>query len=110
MNNGIGPAMIESFELFVDGKRISGEQSEPITRALIILFPGYEYKPHQSYFAKGYVMAEKEKRRIVEVRFIGDKTPSPEEIDHAVKRCRLKITYQSMYGKVFCLDSDEGEI
>ena len=110
MNNGIGPAMFESFELFVDGKLVPGEQSEPIKKALKILFPGYDYKSHQSYFAKGYVMAEKEKRPIVAVRFFGEKTPSSEEVDHAMKRSRIRISYQSMYGKVFCLDSDEERI
>ncbi len=39
MNNGIGPAMINSVSLFVDGEQITGEDTEPIKIGLKQLFP-----------------------------------------------------------------------
>lgn len=43
INNGLGPAIIESFSVKVDDKRIAGEGTEPIQKALKILFPNYSY-------------------------------------------------------------------
>ncbi len=34
INNGLGPALIESFIVKVDGKELSGEGSDPIIKAL----------------------------------------------------------------------------
>lgn len=107
INNGIGPAVIQNFRMYVDGQLIQGEDSELVKKALKILFPNTNYNSHQSYFAKGYVMAEKEKRPLVAVAFHGENVPSPETVDHAMKRSRLVLEYQSMYGQSFCLDSDE---
>lgn len=107
MNNGIGPAMINFVELRVDDKPVVGEETELVSKALKILFPNYEYTSHQSYFSDGYVMAEKEKRPFVAVKFFGERVPTAEEVSHAMKRSRLIIEYQSMYGRCFCLDSGE---
>ncbi|CAG1021695.1 hypothetical protein DOJK_01178 [Patescibacteria group bacterium] len=57
INNGIGPAVIKKFIIKVDGEVIKGEKSEPIKKALKILFPSYAYRSHQLYFNVGYVMA-----------------------------------------------------
>lgn len=105
LNNGIGPALIESFYIHVDGQLISGEGTEPIEKALKILFPQYQYASWQSFVAKGYMMAEKEARNLVTIVFQGEKVPMPVEVEHATKRVRLLITYKSIYGDEFILDS-----
>lgn len=105
LNNGIGPALIEGFHIYVDGQLISGEGLEPIEKALKILFPQYQYASSQSFVAKGYAMAEKEERNLVTIVFQGDKVPTPAEVEHASKRARLIITYKSVYGDEFTLDS-----
>ncbi|MBK9595445.1 MAG: hypothetical protein IPO57_08835 [Rhodocyclales bacterium] len=105
LNNGIGPALVESFYIHVDGQLISGEGMEPIEKALKILFPQYQYASWQSFVAKGYMMAEKEARNLVTIVFQGEKVPTPAEVEHATKRARLLITYKSIYGDEFTLDS-----
>ena len=105
LNNGIGPALIESFYIYVDGQLISGESTEPIEKALKILFPQYQYTSGQSFVAKGYMMAEKEARNLVTIVFQGEKVPTPVEVEHATKRARLLIKYKSIYGDEFTLDS-----
>jgi len=106
LNNGIGPALIKHFLIQVDGKSISGEASEPIEKALKILFPQYLYQSYQSYVTNGYMMSEKEARPLVRVQFCGERLPTSEEVDHAIKRVRLVIKYESIYGESDCLDTD----
>src|SRR3989338_4510805 len=62
LNNGIGPALIKSFSVQVDGQPIVGEESEPIEKALKVLFPQYSFQSSQSYMARGYMMSPKEAR------------------------------------------------
>jgi hypothetical protein len=64
INNGLGPALIEDFTIKVDGKIIHGERSEPVEKALKILFPNHHYNSYHSFLAKGYSMASKDKCNI----------------------------------------------
>ncbi len=106
LNNGIGPALIESFCIHVDGQSMSGEGMEPIEKALKILFPQYQYASWQSFVAKGYLMAEKESRNLVTIVFRGDRVPTPVEVEHVTKRARLLIAYESIYGDQFTFDTN----
>jgi hypothetical protein len=105
LNNGIGPALINSFQIQVDGQPIIGNASETIEKALKILFPHYQYFSSQSYVARGYMMAAKEVRNLVTIQFLGDTLPSPEEVDHASNRVRLLIEYESIYREKSTLDT-----
>jgi len=97
LNNGIGPALIKSFQIRVDGQAIIGEGTEPIEKALKILFPQYQYTSSQAYVANGYMMAAKEIHNVVTVRFSGERVPKPEEVEHAWKRGNVIIEYESIY-------------
>jgi hypothetical protein len=105
LNNGIGPALISSFQIQVDGQSIIGEGAEPIEKALKILFPQYQYASYLSYVSKGYMMGAKESRNLVIVQFHGERFPPPEEVEHATKRTRLLIEYESIYQQKFTLDT-----
>lgn len=72
LNNGIGPALINSFQIQVDGQFIVGEGTEQMEKALKILFPQYQYNSWQSYVSKGYMMSAKEVRNLVTIQFYGD--------------------------------------
>lgn len=109
MNNGIGPALIKSFAIQVDGQTISGEGTEPMDKALKILFPQYSYHSHQAYVVSGYMMSEKENRPLVIIEFFGSQLPKLEEVDHATKRARLIIDYESIYGDKDRLDTYESK-
>ncbi len=51
-------------------------------------------------------MAAKESRPYVVVIFKDENVPTSEEISAATKRSRLKIEYESMYGKQFVYDTN----
>lgn len=107
LNNGIGPALIKSFLIQVDNQTINGEGTEPIEKALKILFPHYSYHSHQAYVSDGYMMSEKERRPLVIIQFFGDTLPKSEEVKHAIKRTRLIIDYESIYGDQDRLDTKD---
>jgi hypothetical protein len=106
-NNGVGPALIKSFTIEVDGKKVSGEVSDQVKNALKILFPQREYTSSQSYVGLGYMMSAKEKRHLVDVQFTGNNLPKPDEVLQKLKRARLVIDYESIYREKYCLDTDE---
>ncbi len=107
VNNGLGPAVIESFLVKIDGKGISGEGTEPIEKGLKILFPNLAYKSNQSFVAEGYSMAAKERCTIVAIQFTGPQLPSGEFIEHAFNRGSLEISYKSFYEEPFHLSTDD---
>jgi hypothetical protein len=107
LNNGIGPALIKSFQIQVDGHPIIGEGTEPIEKALKILFPQYQFFSWQSFVSKGYMMSAKETRNLVTVKFHGELLPKPEEVEHATKRAQVLIEYESIYKDKSRLDTSE---
>ena len=110
INSGLGPALIESFTVKVDGKIISGEGTEPIEKALKILFPNGQYKSHQSYMAKNYAMAAKEKCTILAILFSAASSLTQESIEHAFNRADLIIEYKSFYEGKFVYSSEEDKL
>jgi len=107
MNNGLGPALIESFTIKVDGKVISGEGTEPIEKGLKILFPNAPYQSHQAYMDKGYSMAAKEKCTIVAIQFAESASLNKEAIEHTFNRADLIIKYKSFYEEEFTYSSED---
>lgn len=105
LNNGIGPALIDSFQIQVDDHPIIGEGTEPIEKALKILFPQYQYSSWQSFVSKGYMMSPKETRNLVTIQFHGERLPTPEEVEHATKRARVLVEYESIYRDKSMLDT-----
>ncbi len=108
INNGLEPALIENFTIKVDGKIISGEGTEPIEKALKILFPDAKYKKsHQSYMAKNYAMAAKEKCTILAIQFAETSLLPQEVVEHIFNRADLIIEYKSFYEEEFIYSSED---
>ena len=107
INNGLGPALIENFILRVDGKIIPGEKTEPIEKALKILFPNHNYNCYHSFVSKGYSMAAKDKRTIVSVQFTNPPFPTSEFVEHALNRGDIEISYKSFYNEIFRLSTKD---
>jgi hypothetical protein len=103
VNNGIGPALIESFLIKVDDKLISGQGAESIENALKIIFPNLEYKPFYGYVSKGYSMVANERITIVEIQFLKQPFPTLKFMDDAINRTSLDIDYKSLYKELFHL-------
>lgn len=98
-NSGLGPAIIKDFIIYVDGERISGDRTEPIEKALKILFPDIPYRFQQTGMGEGHVMAANTKFTILAIQFIGDKIPSKEFVENAFNRGDIEIFYKSFYGE-----------
>ena len=107
LNNGVGPAVINSFNIIVDGKAIPGRPSDLVENALKLLFPGCNYVSYHSYVGPGYIMSPKEQRHLVEIRFSSPNIPTPDQVKQNIERARLIIDYESIYAEKYCLDSDE---
>ena len=107
MNNGLGPALIESFIVKIDGKIISGEGTEPIEKGLKILFPNIQYQSHQAYMANGYSMAAKEKCTVLAIQFVVPTSLTKEAIEHTLNRADLIIKYKSFYEEEFIYSSED---
>jgi hypothetical protein len=106
LNNGIGPAVINSFSVMVDGVEIDGKASEKIEKAVKMLFPNCLYRLESGYVGKNYIMSEKESRVIGLLDFFG-KQLTPQIVHDALNRVDLKIEYESIYGDKDCLDTSK---
>jgi hypothetical protein len=107
VNNGLGPALIEKFILKVNGKIIPGERTEPIEKALKILFPNHNYDSEQFFVSKGYSMAAKDKCTIVAIQFTNPPFPNREFVEHEMNRGDIEISYKSFYNETFRLSTEE---
>ncbi|PMN17011.1 hypothetical protein BCT39_16730 [Vibrio lentus] len=106
INNGLGPAIVKEFTVSVDGEVIDAKGIEPIERALKKIFANELYTAHYEYMGVGYVMGEKDRCRVVDLKFEGEQIPTGLEVEKAIERARLEIIYESFYGEKFYLDSD----
>src|SRR5450830_778804 len=86
INNGMGPAQINSFNIYVDDKKIQGEYTDQNHRCIDILFSGYTYEQYSSYLGIGYMMPAKEEKVLLAVKFTGSNIPSLELIRSSAKR------------------------
>ncbi|MGB2833314.1 MAG: hypothetical protein WBC07_10210 [Methylotenera sp.] len=107
MNNGIGPALIKAFQVFVDGIEIKGNESELVDKATKKLFGDFEYQSANCFLSSGYMMAEKNKHEIFSIKFIGQRKLNYQEYKQTIERARLVIEYESIYKDKFIYDSDK---
>jgi hypothetical protein len=113
INNGLGPARIEEFQVKVDGEDIVGERTERIEKASEKIFPKqkYTYRAEFSYFGKGHWIPAKEKVDIFKAQFDNRHWPFSKSIEEEIrKRAKLIITYTSIYGERFYFPDEEEEV
>ncbi len=106
INGGIGPALIQSYEILVDNKLVEGHRDEKVLNTIKLLFPNYNYCVYKTWLEFGYAMAEKERLKLIEIIFKGANMPTPEEVAEAIDRVIIKIKYKSLYGDSFELMTD----
>ena len=92
INNGVGPALIKTFEMYADDKKILGQPLELIDNALAILFPKYAVSVvDNSYLSHGYMMAPKDEHYLFKIQFLGPTFPTQAEIEFAQTRFKIVI-------------------
>lgn len=106
INNGVGPAHIKSFSIFVDGQKMIGENLEPHIKCLNIIFSDYEFSWYGSYLGIDYMMPSNEQKDLIAIKFTGQKMPTRFEVDHRAKRVQIVIDYESIYEQKFKYDSE----
>lgn len=105
INNGLGPALIRSFTVKVDGKRVSGKNTEQIDNAVKILFPNEQFKAHYAYLGKKYAMGAKDKCKVAIIQFYGEQLPSRDYVEQTINRADLEVEYESFYGEKYFFNS-----
>lgn len=112
MNNGVGPALIKTFQIFVDGRKVESQDLGLMEKTLEILFPTsvYKYSSYKSYLSDGYMMATNEKRNLVSIQFVGQNFPTPEEIKRISDRVKIIIEYESIYRQKLTYDSSKFKV
>lgn len=107
-NIGVGPALIECFDVLVDDKKIIGSGTTPIDNAVSILFP--TSNPHieyRSYLSKGGVLAANGSILVLHMIFLNGSQPPPIVLEHTMRRAKLIVRYKSIYGEEFMLDTSQ---
>ena len=98
VNNGLGPAVIRSFKVSVDGSIIEGGSMSKIEAAVKELPLNQKFEPIYNDLGAGYVVASGEKTTILELKFIEYDPNQWPSINEALNRMELIISYESFYG------------
>ncbi|MCQ4267407.1 hypothetical protein NAV28_09275 [Pseudomonas stutzeri] len=103
-NTGIGPAIIKSIVLTVDGKPAQGEGSEMVEDAAERLFPNIAKHHRFEMFTVGEFIPPSKK---FEIYYIKAQGFSAEQLVQNVQaRTKLVIHYESIYGEKHIYDSE----
>lgn len=108
LNHGLGPAVIQEFKILLDNtntgiKNINDAELE-LTKLL-----NNKIVDHKSVeiLSKGYHVAAKEKKVVLDLIFPINETQSLEDFLKMLEKISLIVTYKSLYGKSFIYDSRE---
>jgi hypothetical protein len=107
VNAGIGPARISKFEVRLNGEIVLGDAHEPIELAAKQLFHKRKYHIETGWLSVGSILAEKEKIKIVGIRFTKETTPTRDELKVTGRKSAFRIEFESMYGEKFVFDTDD---
>lgn len=94
-NRGLGPAMIRSFVIEINGKETD------IESAAKSALEGIKCRLHHTQLGSGYAMLPSECKDVVSVIFDGSTEELVSEIKRRLDQIHLTIRYESAYGKKF---------
>lgn len=98
-NNGLGPALIKSFQFYLDEKEIEVKNSDDFDPYIKKILEKLEYKHSFTNLGKDYAMKAGEERDILVIKTpVTDKNEINEYLK-PIERFDLKITFESMYGE-----------
>ena len=99
-NGGLGPAITSSFSLWVDGERVGGSEKEGggWGEAKNRLRISFGYNAH--WLRQDQIVKPGESFFIISLP-VGGSRDQLEELDAAIRRLEINVTYKSMYGEKF---------
>jgi hypothetical protein len=103
-NNGVGPALITSFQITIDGNKIEKSSvDETIKTIKNKLFPKFNCNLVCSESDESYMMAVNEKLTVFRFVFDANDRPTLNTIDDARNRIKVNVDYESIYKEKFSL-------
>lgn len=105
MNNGLGPAIIKNYQIYLDGKMLEIKSSKEAEETLKkILHDKKLITTSATLLGKRYAMPSKESKDIMIVNFVLERDNEFEEIESRLK-FDLVVEYESIYGEEYIFDS-----
>ena len=107
MNNGLGPAFIESFQILVDGIPVDVQDPSDVTALVERDFP-LDIVAEENWYSvlrKGYVLAKDEKVVLAALTIVRTLDVTEEELQTVLDRFHILVRYKSAYGESFIYDS-----
>lgn len=106
-NNGLGPAIIKSYEPLFDGVPINADDPDDLLPVVERALPLSLIRSECSFavLRKGYVMAKDEQVTVAKLSVVPTLGVSEEVMKNALQRFQIRVTYESAYGDQFTYDS-----
>ncbi|WP_139835862.1 hypothetical protein [Pseudomonas sp. R16(2017)] len=103
-NNGIGPAIIRDYTIHIDNNPITGDDEvEESLKILLKDLPNSDFG-HEAITRNSFLPPGKK----IELATIVTQRISPEELTKSLsQRVRITIKYESIYGELHTLDSED---
>jgi len=106
-NNGLGPAIIKSFEPLFDGMPIKASDPEDLAE-FVEKTLSVSILRDECYFSvlrKDYVLAKDQKVTVAQLSIVPTLDVSYDDLKGALDKFHLRVTYESAYGESFVYDS-----
>jgi len=106
-NNGLGPAIIDRYELLQDRKVIDDLSPDNLVKIATKVLP-IAILADCCYFSvlrKGYVLAKDEVITVAKIKYAPTIHDDPKKLDEALQSFHIRVTFESIYRKSFSYDS-----
>ncbi|AVF95390.1 hypothetical protein AL552_17335 [Vibrio diabolicus] len=98
INNGLGPAFIETFDIALGDKNYSARD------ALTALFGDRSDAFNYTELSKGYAIAHNQRIRLLSVNFPAKDWAEVSGLEESINSLELRINYKSVHGQAFSLN------
>ncbi|QPK06291.1 hypothetical protein [Vibrio kanaloae] len=98
VNNGLGPAFIETFDIAL------GDNSYSVKEALTALFGDRSDAFNYTELSKGYAIAHNQRIRLLSVNFPAKDWAEVNGLEESINSLKLSINYKSVHGQAFSLN------
>jgi len=108
-NSGLGPAIIKTFELLLDGVPIKADEPDDLFPVVAKIIPArlMDDVSHIMVLRPGHVMAKDEVVTIAHLEIVPTIHDDPAALKQALDRFHIRVSYESGYEESFTYDSRE---